>query len=99
MQTNLASSYVKAVESGLNLEHLVQELIDRVQYHEGAIDVLNLFLEAYEAPFETVDTGMGTVRRIKTSFQKPETNGTDNIEPNLRVGRDQLLQSMEVSGR
>lgn len=102
MQTNLAQSYLKFVEGNSSLERLVQEVIDRVQYHEGAIDVLESFLNTYEAPFETVDTTEGRIRKLKESFQKTDTNGsnkaTDSTEPNSGDNGDQAVQSLEVSG-
>ena len=80
MQTNLAQTYVKFIDNGGNLEQLVQELIDRAQYHEGAIAVLNQITKVYEAPFEVVDTDQGRIRKLKESFQKNEQN--ESIQTN-----------------
>ena len=88
MQTNLAPSYLAFVDSGASLEQTIQEIIDRAQYHEGAIDALRLFLRVYEAPFEMVDTDHGRIRKLKASFQKNEPNEAIEIDAQSNSGNN-----------
>jgi hypothetical protein len=81
------------VDKGGSIEHLVQEIIDRVQYHEPALELFKFLVDYYEAPFETVDTDHGHIRRLKASFQKNELNESTKAiaEPNSGDNRDEAI--------
>jgi hypothetical protein len=81
MSTNLAPDYVQFVDNKGRIDHLVQEVIDRAQYHPGFLDFLELLLKDYESPFEWVDTEDGRVRRLKPNFIKGESEKVEETSP------------------
>jgi len=93
MQTNLAPDYVKFVDNGERIDHLVQEVIDRAQYHAGFLDFLEMLLKDYESPFEWLDTPDGRVRTLKPHFVKTNSNG-NNIESETGTDNGSELQSL-----
>ncbi len=97
MQTNLAPSYVHFIDAGGRIEVLVQELIDRAQYHEGFLEFLQLLTKEYEGPFEWTSNEHGRVRKIKQSFVKTDANESANLSgPETGDNGDQTVQSVEV---
>lgn len=67
MGTHLNPQYVKFVESGGSLGHVIQEVIDRMQYADGFMTDLYVLLMKYESPFETV---MITQEEVPTQIRK-----------------------------
>lgn len=57
MATNLTPEYVRFVNEGGSIGHVVQEIIDRMQYSPGFMEHLDSVLNGYESPFEVVDAG------------------------------------------
>lgn len=93
MSTNLTPEYVEFVEKGGSLGHLVQEVIDRMQYSPGFLDDLNKLLQMHESPFEIVQVcnpfgpspvvtdshyGHEAVRKLKLQYYKSKSNPDDS---------------------
>mgnify|MGYP001561538917 CR=1 FL=1 len=74
MGTYLDPEYVKFVKRGDSLGHVVQEVIDRMQYADGFMTDLYALLLKYESPFETVmetqEQVPVQVRKLKSQYRE-----------------------------
>jgi hypothetical protein len=96
--SSLAPEWIEFVDKRGKVEVLMQELIDRAQYHPGFLEFLQLLLTEYDAPFEWKSTVDGRVREIKQSFTKTETSEQSSSDlSDAGVQGEPPIQSMEVS--
>lgn len=87
MATNLTPEYVRFVNEGGSIGHVVQEIIDRMQYSPGFMEHLDSVLNGYESPFETVRIPSGDsggryeeVRRLKVQYCKHSKTEADGSQ-------------------
>jgi hypothetical protein len=52
MESNLDPDYIKFVDEGNNVNDLLQNVIDRVQYSQGFLAKLQDLISKHEAPFD-----------------------------------------------
>jgi hypothetical protein len=67
MESNLTPEYIQFINEGRQINTLVQQVIDRVQYLPGFLNDLNALLNKYEEPFEEVPIEIPESEEIKTS--------------------------------
>lgn len=54
MESNLTPEFIQFVDSGQNVQTLIQKVIDRAQYLPGFLAELDALLDKFEDPFEEV---------------------------------------------
>jgi hypothetical protein len=54
MESNLVPNFIDFINNGGNVNNLVQQIIDRAQYHPKFLQELFILINKYEEPFEHV---------------------------------------------